>query len=335
MSNHPPKHAIGRTGAVALIVLALAAVALYLYSERAVPPESPESIPASPRPAASDDAFPGGDSRSPSDRPSAAEIGDRGDGPDRPDSPAATPDTDSGPPGGGLDAEPDVKEAPPSPPPVSIEQAGARLRVALAERLLPEQLDRVVSSRLIERLVATVNSLDGVPVPLRFRPLAHVPDLPRIASEGDGLRLPAQADPRYRPYRNLFDRLDAATLAGLFERHEPAFDAAWQALGETSQPSFRARLIEVLDHIAEFEMPETRPRLVRPEVLYEFGDPGLEAESWGRKILIRVGPEHAGAIQRKARALAAALRRPGTVEDAMSSRPPDDPCPDLDPGPTR
>ena len=321
MSKQPPQHLTGRTGVIALIVLALAALALYLYSERAVPPTSPEVIaPSQESPIGDDSSVDRGSpssvqERSPSDIEDSSAVRERSGRFDTEDPTDASGEIGAGRPSQASGVEPAVEPI----PPVSIEQAGARLRVELAERLLPEQLDRVVSNRLVERLVTTVHSLDGVPVPLRFRPLAHVPDLPRIVGEGDNLRLPAEADPRYARYRALFDRLDAGTLASLFERHEPAFDAAWQALGETDQGSFRARLIEVLDHLSAFEVPETRPRLIRPEVLYEFADPVLEQQSWGRKILIRVGQSHAAAIQRKARELATLLERPGRVDATRAS----------------
>jgi len=294
------RNAFGRTRIAVLAVLGLLAIALYLYSERAAPPE-PESPTL--RPSAEPAVIDPRATRPPP--PSSGPAAQSG----RPFPDAAEPTgSDDG--AGARNAGPVPDAAPPSPPEVSLQRAGARLRVALAERLSPEQLERVVSQQLIERLVATVHSLDAEPVPLRFRPLAHVPELPHVEPRGDGWTLPAGPDPRYAPYRDLFERLDAQALADLFARHEAAFDAAWRALGETPQPSFRVRLVEVLEHLAAFETPAERPRLIRPEVLYEFADPSLEALSWGRKILIRVGPEHADAIRRKARELADALKAP-------------------------
>jgi hypothetical protein len=149
-----------------------------------------------------------------------------------------------------------------------------------------------------------VHSLDGDPVPLRFRPLAHVPDLPRVVPDGEHWRLPPTPDPRYRPYRALFDRFDAETLAALFARHEDALQRAWVRLGESGEATFRRRLIEVLRHVADYDLPARRPSLHRPEVLYEFVDPELESLSWSRKLLIRIGPGHAAAVQARAAELA-------------------------------
>ena len=40
-------------------------------------------------------------------------------------------------------------------------------------------------------------------------------------------------------------------------------------------------------------------KLVRPKVMYQFADPGLEARSAGQKILIRMGSENAGRLKVK------------------------------------
>jgi hypothetical protein len=56
--------------------------------------------------------------------------------------------------------------------------------------------------------------------------------------------------------------------------------------------------------VADYDLPARRPSLHRPEVLYEFVDPELESLSWSRKLLIRIGPGHAAAVQARAAELA-------------------------------
>ena len=294
----------GRIGMIAAVVLALAALALYLYSERAVPPEPPPDeqrlAPRVPGNGASDAPEP--EAQSPRADPMALdEIGTGDSGERDVDGQSRTEDPEAR--SGAEDAE----EAG-----VSLEQAHRQLREDLAARLGPGQIEMVAEERLPELLVTTINSLDGEPVPLRFRPLDHVPDLPRFQADGDAWRLPEAPDPRYRPYRALFDRFDVTELVELFERYEPALEKAWRALGEDPAKRFRSRLIEVLDHLAEFEPPDERPRVHRPEVLYEYIDPALEGLSWGRKVLIRIGPEHAPAVQAKLAEVADQLARRST-----------------------
>ena len=300
--NRDGKRAAGRIGAVALMLLLVLAAALYLYSERAAPPEPdvPDAVPPSSAPpvareGALEPAGPGDESGSGSS--------DRAPVPRAP-----VPASDEAP-----EAAPATEIRPAESRPSLVESA-ARLRVQVAERLSAAQRELLASGRLLERIVVTVHSLDAEPVPLRYRPLAHVAGLPRLVPEGDRWRLPGRPDPRYAPYRELFERFDVDTLNDLFDEHEPALQRVWERLGEADRVSFRARVVEVLDHLAEFELPARRPLLHRPEVLYEYVDPALEALSWGRKLLIRIGPEHARAVRARAADLA----------ERLGDAPPDD-----------
>ncbi|MEX0916332.1 MAG: DUF3014 domain-containing protein, partial [Wenzhouxiangellaceae bacterium] len=242
----------GRVGVIAAVVLALAALGLYFYSERAVPPERETDVPAARvrRPG-------------PARRDAAGEL-------EQPDRPPARDPAQSGVADSGAAESRAIDDAVGgdrsriSEPEISLDAEQQRLHEDLAARLGPAQAEMVVQERLLERLVSTINSLDGDPVPLRFRPLVHVPGLPLLDEDGAVERLPEDSDPRYRPYRALFDRLDAVELAELFDRYEPALELAWQDLGEHSGQPFRARLIEVLEHLAEFELPQARPQVEQP-----------------------------------------------------------------------
>ena len=288
----------GRIGIAAAIVLVLAALALYFYSERAVPPETEMEVPS---------GVESGDAPERSDPRETVTL----------EPPAATDPDESAATDDGAPAleetvsqrERETGSAPEAEPEISLQRQQQMLREDLAVRLGPGQLEKIVDERLIQRLVTTVNSLDGAPVPLRFRPLAHVPGLPRLARDGDETTLPETPDPRYLPYRAMFDRLDAVEMAELFERYEPALEKAWQALGEHPEQTFRQRAIAVLEHLSDYELPASRPAVHQPKVLYEYIDPTLEQLSWGRKILVRIGPEHAPPVQRKLAALAERLAR--------------------------
>ena len=53
-------------------------------------------------------------------------------------------------------------------------------------------------------------------------------------------------------------------------------------------------MIEILDHLIATPVPPDTIVLKQPNVLYEFADPALEAESAGRKLLFRMGMPPAG-----------------------------------------
>lgn len=281
----------GRIGVIAVIVLALAALALYFYSEPAVPPVTETEVTSQAEPGGETARRDGSESQTSVEPP----VGGATDGPGEADRDGSDPGAPALP--GPVEPEAEI----------DLDRQQQLLREDLAVRLGPGQLEIIVEERLLERLVTTLNSLDGAPVPLRFRPLAHVPGLPRLERDGDAWQVPEAPDPRYESYRALFDRLDAVEIAELFDRYEPALEKAWQALGEHSGQTFRQRAIEILEHLAEFEPPTTRPALHQPKVLYEYIDPSLEQLSWGRKILVRIGPEHVTSVQRKLAAVAERL----------------------------
>lgn len=281
-----PGISAGRIGIIITVVLVVVIIiGWFLFAGRDSAPEPPEEPPAATVPV---DPAPVAERR-----PAAPEGSPQ---PSEPATPDPLPPAVERPATEIIEAEPE---------PVDLEQVDEEIREDLTVVLAPDELERVARDGLVERLVTTLNSLDGDAVPLRFRPLDHVPGLPKL--DEDATALPEEPDPRYAPYRAMFERLDNTLLVEWFEQHEDALEQAWQAMGEAPRQSFRQRAVEVLEHLAEFELPEQRPELVRPEVLYEYADPALEAESWGRKILIRIGPEHASVVQRRLADLARRL----------------------------
>ena len=165
--------------------------------------------------------------------------------------------------------------------------------------LLPE--------RIISRIVATVDSLDGDPVPLRLRPLRYVEGqlLVDVAQDGSLTLSPDNAK-RYTPYVETFTRVDAKRVASFYFRYQAAFQKAYEELGFQGQ-SFNERLLATIDHM--LAAPEVAPpvKLLRPHVLYEFEDSKLQQLSSGQKIMIRMGGQNEAAVKAKLREIRAAL----------------------------
>ena len=69
-------------------------------------------------------------------------------------------------------------------------------------------------------------------------------------------------------------------------------------------------------HLQWLAAPEldTPPALVRPKVVYEFGDTDLETRSAGQKIMLRIGRDNAARVKAKLweirREILAASKRP-------------------------
>jgi len=202
-------------------------------------------------------------------------------------------------------------------PALDAEQADVELHAGIVQSLRSELTRQIVQPRLIERLVVTINSLDRDGVPLRMRPMAHVPGLPAVANHEQGWRLSDKPDPRYDPYRALLEQLDPEQTVDLYRRFEPAFEQAWLALGQT-ESRFDQRLIEVIDHLLAFDYPDSQPELIRPEVLYEFADPALEQATAGHKLLLRIGPGHSRALQQKLRQIRSRLMADSTAAESSA-----------------
>jgi hypothetical protein len=118
---------------------------------------------------------------------------------------------------------------------------------------------------------------------------------------GDGeLVLGAANYERYAQWVNLVAALDPDKTVELYRRLYPQLQAAYEGLGNPDG-YFNDRVIEILDHLIATPVAPDTIVLKRPNVLYEFADPALEAESAGRKLLFRMGPGNAARVKMKLR----------------------------------
>ena len=91
------------------------------------------------------------------------------------------------------------------------------------------------------------------------------------------------------------ETLPPEEAAALYARYYPLFQQAWNELGET-EPHFNDRLIDIVDHLLATPEVGLPIEVVRYEGHLQFADEALEEESWGRKLLIRMGPAHADKV---------------------------------------
>jgi hypothetical protein len=89
---------------------------------------------------------------------------------------------------------------------------------------------------------------------------------------------------------------DVDAIVDLYQRFYPLFQQSYERLGYPDA-YFNDRLIEVIDHLLETPTPNEPIQLIRPNVLYEFADPGLESLSSGQKLLLRMGPANAATVK--------------------------------------
>jgi hypothetical protein len=164
----------------------------------------------------------------------------------------------------------------------------------------PQFESMLVPDELVRRLVVTVDNLPRQKVAAVLNPARPPAGTFVTAGEDDKLVLGAANFERYAPWVALVDSLDPDATVALYRRLYPQFQAIYENVGDPDG-YFNDRVIAVIDHLlATPESPETIT-LVRPNVLYEFADARLEAESAGRKLLLRMGPGNAARVKMKLR----------------------------------
>ncbi|TAM11154.1 MAG: DUF3014 domain-containing protein [Nevskiaceae bacterium] len=174
----------------------------------------------------------------------------------------------------------------------------------------PAVLERLVMTRIIRRIVVTVDNLDrAVPTPLRLRAAPAVPGRPIVSGSGDTLELSPANSARYQPWVAALQGLDMQAVAAVYFHYSPLFDQAYHDLGFPGR-SFRTRALQVIDHLLAAPDIHGPIRLVQPKVLYRFADPDLQVLSCGQKIMVRIGPDNEMAVKRALRSLRAALTVP-------------------------
>ena len=159
-----------------------------------------------------------------------------------------------------------------------------------------------ITDDIVRRIVATVDNLPRQKVAMQLSPAKPPAGSFTTAGSEDQLVLGAANFERYTPWIELVDSLDPDATLELYRRLYPQFQAAYESLGNPDG-YFNDRVIDVIDHLLAMPEPPETIALTRPNVLYEFADPALEAQSAGRKLLLRMGPGNAARVKMKLRDL--------------------------------
>jgi hypothetical protein len=157
-----------------------------------------------------------------------------------------------------------------------------------------------VPDDFVRKLVATTDNLARPKIAGRMNPAKPLAGEFVTAGTEDDIVLGAANFARYKPWIELVDALDADATAEMYRRLYPELQAEYEKLGNPDG-YFNDRVIEVIDHLLATPEPPATIALKRPNVLYEFADPALEAESAGRKLLLRMGPGNAARVKMKLR----------------------------------
>jgi hypothetical protein len=179
-----------------------------------------------------------------------------------------------------------------------LNESDAPLRDALAQLLGADGVSLLRPEAMVRNLVVTIDNLPRQKVAVDKRPTT--PPSSIFLANGDELH--ATLDPqnyaRYNTWVAVVAKLDMAKLARVYIHFYPLFQQAYQNLGYPNG-YFNDRLVQVIDVLLATPQPTPPIELSRPNVMYTFADPSLEARPAGQKLLLRMGPENAAAIKTK------------------------------------
>lgn len=156
----------------------------------------------------------------------------------------------------------------------------------------------LVREGVIDRLVASIDNLPRGKLPEQIRPVGRLQDAFATDNGTDDTMVLGFSS--YARYDALVARVYYADIDAVYDTYQrfyPLFQKAYERLGYPDA-YFNDRLIEVIDHLLATPEHDGPIVLVRPNVLYEFADPDLEALSSGQKLMLRMGPDNAATLKR-------------------------------------
>ena len=156
----------------------------------------------------------------------------------------------------------------------------------------------LVREAIIDRLVTTVDNLPRGELSGKIRPVGQLREaFAADIGDDDAVILGISSYARYDALVAQIYYADLDAVYDTYQRFYPLFQKSYERLGYPDA-YFNDRLIEVIDHLIATPIPDGAMVLIRPNVLYEFADPDLEALSSGQKVLLRMGPGNAGTTKR-------------------------------------
>jgi hypothetical protein len=196
------------------------------------------------------------------------------------------------------DASPGVSssgELVPLPP---LDDSDAYFLIEIGTAFGPAIESLLVRDAVIDRLVTTVDNLPRGELSEKIRPVGRLGESFVTDTSDDGtVVLGINSYARYDALVAQIYYADLDAVYDTYQRFYPLFQKSYERLGYPDA-YFNDRLVEVIDHLVATPMPEGPIVLIRPNVLYEFADPELEALSSGQKLLLRMGPDNSATLKR-------------------------------------
>ena len=207
-----------------------------------------------------------------------------------------------------------VEPTKPQPIPESTEPPLPLLKDS--DALMHERLTELVGAdtfkkyfrlgEVVRHFVATIDNLPRKTAAVRLLPTRPVEGKFLTSGDEENLVISPKNAARYKSYVRAVEMVDASKLVAAYASVYPLFQRAYQELGYPNG-SFNERLIAVIDHLLDAPQVKEPVRLTQPNVMFQYENPAWEAQSAGRKILMRMGRENAAKIKAKLREIRSEL----------------------------
>ena len=203
-----------------------------------------------------------------------------------------------------VEAEPEVTAEPLPLLNESDDEVTRGLGEIVGSEVLAEYL---VQTEAISRFVSSVDRLNSRQVPPLINPIKPAEGDFVVETDGENVLMSPRNFARYDGYVTLLQNTDAASLVGFYQHYQPLFQQAFEENG--GEGSFNHRLVEVIDQLSATPDVPGPVYLTKPEAVYLFEEPELEALTAGQKILIRMGSVNATLVKEKLEEIRAQLVR--------------------------
>lgn len=156
----------------------------------------------------------------------------------------------------------------------------------------------LVRDAVIDKLVTTVDNLPRGELSEKIRPVGRLGEaFATDTSDDNAVVLGITSYARYDALVAQIYYADIDAVYDTYRRFYPLFQKSYERLGYPDA-HFNDRLVEAIDHLLAAPKPDEPIVLLRPNVLYEFADPNLEALSSGQKLMLRMGPSNVATVKR-------------------------------------
>ncbi|HXR20427.1 MAG TPA: DUF3014 domain-containing protein [Steroidobacteraceae bacterium] len=192
----------------------------------------------------------------------------------------------------------------PLPP---LETSDKPMHDSLADLLGAKSVDELIrADMLVRHIVVTVDNLPRKHLAVELRPTKNLPGSFAVSGDDQSATIDSSNYQRYAPYVHLLQALNTQQFTTQYFHYYPLFQQAYESLGYPNG-YFNDRLVATIDDA--LAAPDVRGpvALVRPNVMYQYADPKIEALSAGQKLMVRMGPDNEAVVKAKLRELRAAV----------------------------